>query len=71
MYSYYNVTKTQFFIYTSLIALLGLQFMVVLTYFLLKKNAKMSATTFWRFLIFIGLLILCEIVLQMRFTGKG
>ena len=71
MYMYYNVSWLAFSLYTFFVSLLGLLFTVLQLYYLAQKKAKLLTRTFWICIIFIGLVILCEIYLQSRFVGKG
>jgi hypothetical protein len=71
MYSYYNLTRTTYSIYTGLVSLLGLGFILTLTKYLIKSEPKKLTKAFLYFLIFILLLFFCELYLQTRFEGKG
>ena len=71
MYSYYNLTRTTYSIYTSLVSLLGLGFTLTLTIYLIKSEPKKLTKAFWYFLIFIVLVIICELFLQTRFEVKA
>jgi formate hydrogenlyase subunit 3/multisubunit Na+/H+ antiporter MnhD subunit len=70
-YSYYNLTRLEYSIYTGLVAVAGLYVICSLTYYLAKKEAMNLTKLFWRFLIIFVLIIVCEIYLQTRFVGKG
>ena len=70
-YFYIKLSKTTFFIYNLIIGCIALVFIVVQTKYLLTKQPQRLTQTFWAFLIFIGLLIICEIYLQTRFEGKA
>jgi len=70
-YLYLKLSKAQFFIYNLIISCIALGFVVMQTKYLLTKQSQLLTRTFWAFLIFIGLIILCEIYLQTRFVGKG
>lgn len=71
MFSYYNLTRLQFTIYNGIVSVAGLYTICCATFFLLKKDKPSLTKTFRQFLIFIFLLIICEIYLQTRFVGKG
>ena len=71
MYSYYNLTRLQYSLYTGLVSFIGICFVLLLTLYLFKTNPSKLTKLFWSFLIFIGLIIICETYLQIRFTGKG
>ena len=71
MHMYYKLSKFQYANYTSFVSLVGLLLILLQVYFLALKKSVMLTKTFWCFLIFIGLLIICEIYLQTRFVGKG
>ena len=68
---YYKLSKFQFASYTSFISLAGLLLIFLQVYFLVLKKPVLLTKTFWSFLFFIGLFIICEIYLQTRFVGKG
>lgn len=70
-YMYYDVSQFQFFLYTGLISLIGLFFIIITILNFIQNNSVRMTKTFWWFLIFIGLLTLCSFYLQSRFTGKG
>jgi hypothetical protein len=71
MYFYYNLSRLQYSLYTGLVSFASLCFIFLLTVYLFKKNASKLTKLFWYFLLFIGLIIICEIYLQARFSGKG
>ena len=71
MYFYYKLTRLQYSFYTGLVAFVGLCFGVLLIAYLFRTNSSKLTKLFWYFLIFIGLIVICEIYLQTRFTGKG
>jgi hypothetical protein len=71
MYSYYHLTIPQYTIYTGLVAMVGLCTILFISFYLFKKEAAKLTKLFWRFLIFILVVVACEIYLQTRFVGKG
>lgn len=71
MHSYYNLTRIQFTIFTGLVSLSGLCTSSLLSFYLLKRDAKKVITVLWLFLVIIFLIYVCEIYLQTRFIGKG
>ena len=71
LYYYYQMTRPQFYIYNFVVALLALGFIFLHVVFLLNKDSKQLARTIWMFALFIGLIIIAEIYLETRFTGKG
>lgn len=71
MYFYYQLTPTQYALYTGLVTLSAGVFIVMQAYCLLTSNGMLLTKTFKAFLIFILLYITCEIYLELRFTGKG
>jgi magnesium-transporting ATPase (P-type) len=70
-YIYYDVSQLQFSLYTGLISLIGLFFIILIALNIIQKNDIRMNKTFWWFIIFIGLFILCSFFLQSRFVGKG
>jgi hypothetical protein len=70
-YHYYNLSLLQFSVYKGLVAICGLGYVLLLTIYLFKKDSFKLKKTFWYFLIFIVLLIICEIYLESRYIGKG
>ena len=71
MYYYYNLTRLTYSTYTGLVSLFSAVFILLLTIYLFKVDPIKLTKVFLYFLIFVGLLITCEIYLQTRFTGKG
>lgn len=71
MYYYYNLTRLTYSTYTGLVSLFSVVFILLLTIYLFKADSIKLTKVFLYFLIFVGLLITCEIYLQTRFTGKG
>jgi len=71
MYLYYGLSRLQFSVYTIVVAIVGIIFIYFLTVYLIRKTSKMITKTLWFFVSFIGLLAICEILLQIRFIGKG
>lgn len=71
MHMYYKLSKFQYATYTSIVSLTGLLLIFFQVCFLVLKKPLLLTKTFWSFLIFIGLFIICEIYLQTRFVGKG
>lgn len=71
MFIYYNLTSLQYSLYTGCISLVGICFIFLLLFYLIKSNSIILTKLYWYFLIFIGLVVVCEILLQLRFTGKG
>lgn len=70
-YFYLQLSKTQFIIYNLIICCVALAFIVSQTKYLLTKQSDRLTRTYWTFLIYIGLLIICEIYLQTRFQSKA
>jgi len=57
--------------YNFLVALTALFISAQLLYFLFKPDRKKLKKTFLRFLLFVGLIIIAECLLNLRFIGKG
>ena len=70
-YFYLQLSKTQFIIYNLIICCIAFSFIVAETKYLWTKQTDRLTRTFWAFLLFIGLLIICEIYLQTRFQTKA
>lgn len=71
MYSYYDLTRIQFSIYTGLISFAGLLFGLTVLKNLFNLDKSRLTKTFKHFLIFFLIFILCAVYLQTRFVGKG
>lgn len=71
LFNYYNLSRTTFTIYTGLVSLSGLYFILTMTVHLIKSDQIKLTKTFWHFLIFATILVVCELYLQTRFIGKG
>src|SRR5438477_434263 len=71
MHSYYRLSIPQFGSYTFAISFAALAISFLVFIFLLRKRARQLNKTLIAFLIFIFVLIACEIYLSYRFVGKG
>jgi glucan phosphoethanolaminetransferase (alkaline phosphatase superfamily) len=71
MYSYYDLTKTQYGFYNLILTLILCGLVFTQLTFLIKKNTYRLNKTFLIMGISIGLIILSEIYLNTRFVGKG
>tara|TARA_R110002073_G_C9318329_1_gene568180 strand:- start:70 stop:429 length:360 start_codon:yes stop_codon:yes gene_type:complete len=71
MYSYYDLTKTQYGVYNLILTLILCGLILSQLTFLIKKSAYRLNKTFLIMEILIGLIILGEIYLKTRFVGKG
>jgi hypothetical protein len=71
MYAYYNLTRIQFAIYTSLVSIAATVFVVLQAVYLFSKNATQLAKLFWIMLFSVAFVIACEGYLATRFVGKG
>lgn len=71
IHSYYNLTKLQYAAYVGLVAIAGLYIICYVTFYLIKADTSNLKKVFWRFLVFLVLIIACEVYLQTRFVGKG
>ena len=71
MYSYYDLTRLQFSIYTGLVSIVGLLFGLRVLKNIFSFDKSKLNKTFKYFLLFFIVFILCEIYLQTRFVGKG
>ncbi|MBL1219197.1 MAG: hypothetical protein D8M59_17095 [Planctomycetes bacterium] len=71
MYSYYDLTKTQYGYYNLILTLILCGLILSQLTFLIKKNAYRLNKTFLIMGILIGLIILSEIYMKTRFVGKG
>jgi hypothetical protein len=71
MYLYYDLTKLQYVGYNMLISIAGFYMICCVALYLIKKDTIKLTKTFWRFLILMILIIVCEFYLQIRFIGKG
>jgi hypothetical protein len=70
-YYYYNIPKPIFCIYEFLVAGIAFVFIIFQLTYLIFKNPEYLTITFKRFGIFLVSIIACEIILAIRFTGKG
>lgn len=70
MYSYYDLSKTQFVVYKLIVTLtlIGLIFSQLI--FLLLKTPKKLNKTFIIMAVLIGFWIFAEVLLQSKFIGK-
>jgi len=71
MYFYYRTNRIVFALYKLVVALGALFTIVRLSFFVYKDDKVKIITTFIHFVIFIVLLIICEVYLETRFVGKG
>jgi len=69
MYSYYHLTRIQFATYTSFVSITALFFIIMYVFFL--KSPKHLTKSFWLLLLFAAIVIICEVYLTTRFSGKG
>jgi cation transport ATPase len=71
-YIYYeDVSKAQYCIYTLIIASISGCFFLSQFILLRNKNEGDIVKSYWFFLAFIILFVVCEIILQSMFIGKG
>jgi hypothetical protein len=70
-YLYLQLSKNQFVIYNLILSCFAFGFTISIIKYLLTKQSLFLTRIFWTFLIFIVLLIICEIYLQTRFQGKA
>jgi len=71
MYLYYDLTKIQYGLYNLILVLILCGLIISQLIFLIKKSAYRLNKTFIIMGILIGLIILSEIYLNIRFVGKG
>ena len=71
MYSYYDLTRIQFSLYTGFVSLSGFLFSATILLYSIQKDSIKLNKTFRYFLLFCVMLIVCELYLQTRFIGKG
>ncbi|SFE63057.1 hypothetical protein SAMN05518672_108169 [Chitinophaga sp. CF118] len=70
-YLYYNLSMVQFYIYEFIVAFIALALIIAQISYSIKKSPQYLTITFWSFAVFIALVIVCEIYLESRLTGKG
>ncbi|PSL24072.1 hypothetical protein CLV42_11658 [Chitinophaga ginsengisoli] len=70
-YLYYNLSMVQFYIYEFIVAFIALALIVAQISYSIRKSPRHLTITFCSFAVFIALVIICEIYLESRFTGKG
>jgi hypothetical protein len=70
-YIYYKIGKATFVIYNFLIAAGAASFIYLTIRFISNRNIKSLQKLFWYFFAFAVVVIICEVILQMRFEGKG
>lgn len=71
MYSYYDLSKTQFAIHKLIITLILIGLIFSQSTFLIFKNVKKLNKTFVIMAVLIGFWIISEIYMQTKFIGKG
>ena len=71
LYRYYQLPRSLFYFYEGLVAASAFVLIILQLKSLIERNPKGLAKTFKAFLIFIGIVVICEIFLQARFVGKG
>ena len=71
LYYYYQLTRSQYYVFNFTVVLIALGLILFQLKFLIDKNAKQLTKTFWIFGGFIVLIIIAEIYLSNRFIGKG
>lgn len=71
MHFYYRLTRFQFFVYNSAVALAALPLCFLQVKYLMKKDVRALTKTLYAFLIFTALLVVAEICLATAFVGKG
>jgi hypothetical protein len=71
MHSYYDLSLGQYATYNAVIALASVGLMLLQTVYLIDKDPRKFTRTFWKFGLFVGLVILAEIYLHTRFIPKG
>ena len=71
MYFYYNLTRVQFSVYSGLVSLVGLLFILWIIINFIQINPARMTKSFWWFSFFVVLLTICEIYLQSKSVGKG
>lgn len=70
-YLYLKLSKIHYISYNLIVGCIALFFMFVQIKFLFAKQSKQLNQTFWIFLLYLGLLTICEIYLYTRFEAKG
>jgi len=71
IYSYYDLSKTQFAIHKLIITLILIGLIFSQSTFLIFKNVKKLNKTFVIMAVLIGFWIISEIYMQTKFIGKG
>ena len=71
MYSYYDLTKTQYGFYNLFLTLILCGLIIFQLIFLIKKNAYRLNKTFLIMGILIALIFLIEIYMKTKIVGKG
>jgi hypothetical protein len=70
MYSYYNLSATTYTVLSGFICLVAIGFTFLITKHLITRNKAILCRSFWYFILFAALLLILELYLQTRFTGK-
>jgi len=70
-YMYYNIGGFQFLLYNGIVLCSGVYSFCGVVFYVWKSDTTNLNKTFLRFLILFVFVIVCEVLLQMRFTGKG
>ena len=70
-YFYYQLTRSQFYMYNFVVALIAFILGACQIIYLITRSRKKLVKTFWFFTIFIALVIAAEIYLESRRIYKG
>jgi hypothetical protein len=70
-YYYYHVNRIAFAWYNFHVAMVALLIITRLSFSIYKKDKTKLVKSLILFSIFLAILVLCEIYLNTRFTGKG
>jgi hypothetical protein len=69
MHSYYKLTRVQFAGYTTFVCAASIFFLI--TYVFIVKTERQFIKSFWLFSLCVVFVIICEVYLGTRFSGKG
>jgi len=71
MYIYYHLTPIQYVLYNLLVVTCALVLAVLQIIDVIGNSSRMLKASTKACLVFIAILVLCEVMLQNRFTGKA
>lgn len=70
-YLYYGVSQYQFAFYSFTISIVGIYFVIYLSRCWITADYRKLGRAFWLILIYVSVILCCEVYLYTRFEGKG